>query len=67
MSILKSHKEGEGTRILTITNGGDRIIQKAMAILLEIIYEKNGYFHEESHGFRPNKSCHSALFQIKTR
>ena len=54
-----------GPRILTIMNCRDRIIQKAMAILLEMIYEKSGYFHEESHSFRPDKSSHSALHQIK--
>lgn len=64
MSLLKNNG---GTRILTITNERDKIIQKAMAILLEMIYENNGYFHEESHGFRPNKSCHTALHQIKMR
>jgi retron-type reverse transcriptase len=63
VSIPKPHKEGK--RVLTITNGRDRIIQKAMAILLEMIYENNGYFHDESHGFRPNKGCHTALRQIK--
>lgn len=51
--------------ILTIMNCRDRIIHKAMAILLEMIYEKSGYFHEESHSFRPDKSSHSALHQIK--
>lgn len=54
-----------GMRLITITNGRDRIIQKAIAILLELIYEKGGVFHEESHGFRPGRSCHTALKQIK--
>lgn len=53
------------TRILTITNGRDKIIQKAMAIILEMVYENHKLFQEESHGFRPNKSCHSALKTIK--
>jgi RNA-directed DNA polymerase len=36
-----------------------------MAIILELIYDKNGIFLDISHGFRPGKSCHSALKQIK--
>jgi RNA-directed DNA polymerase len=52
-------------RVLTITNSRDKIIQKAVSILLELIYEKSGIFLEVSHGFRPGKSCHTALKQIK--
>lgn len=55
----------ENNRIITIINSKDIILQKAMTILLELIYENNDYFHEESHGFRPNKSSHTALHQIK--
>jgi group II intron reverse transcriptase/maturase len=61
--ISKAHKDRK--RVITITNGRDRIIQKAMAIVLELIYEKFGVFHDESHGFRPNRGCHTALSQIK--
>ncbi len=32
-------------------------------MILESIYE--GQFESSSHGFRPNKSCHSALTQIQ--
>jgi hypothetical protein len=63
VNIPKLHKVVK--RVITITNGRDRIIQKAMAIVLELIYEKFGYFHDESHGFRPNRGCHTALAQIK--
>lgn len=63
INIPKPHK-GE-MRIITTTNCRDRIIQKAICILLELIYEKDGVFQEESHGFRQGKSCHTALKQIK--
>jgi retron-type reverse transcriptase len=54
-------------RPITIENPGDKIIQKAMQILLEEIFErKEPYFSPYSHGFRPGKSCHTALKQIKT-
>lgn len=62
-NIPKPHKVG--VRTITITDGRDRIIQKAIAIILDLIYERDGYFHEESQGFRPGKSCHTALKQIK--
>jgi group II intron reverse transcriptase/maturase len=52
-------------RIITITNSRDKIIQKAIALVLEMIYEKGEVFLGVSHGFRPNKGCHTALKQIK--
>jgi group II intron reverse transcriptase/maturase len=53
-------------RPLTISSPRDKIIQKAIQILLENIFEyKSNYFSRFSHGFRPNKSCHTALQQIK--
>lgn len=52
-------------RIITITNIRDNIIQKAIALILEIIYERDKIFLEFSHGFRPHKGCHTALKQIK--
>lgn len=53
-------------RILTITNDRDKVVQKAIALLLELIYEgKKPLFLEVSHGFRSNRSCHTALRQIK--
>ncbi|MBS1736501.1 MAG: hypothetical protein JSS98_07810 [Bacteroidetes bacterium] len=63
LAKLKQHSEG--TSILLAKNSTDRVVQQAMVILLEMIYENNGYFQEESHGYRPNKSYHSALLQIK--
>ena len=34
-----------------------------MRLILESVYESN--FSEHSHGFRPNRSCHTALTQIQ--
>jgi group II intron reverse transcriptase/maturase len=39
-------------------------VQEVIRELLEAIYEP--IFCEHSHGFRPNKSCHTALYQIKS-
>lgn len=40
----------------------DKIVPKAMAILLELIYEQE--FLDVSHGFRPKRGCHTAIKQI---
>lgn len=48
----------KGTRPLTIAPPRDKIIQEAMRMVLEAIYEP--VFLSTSHGFRPNRSCHSA-------
>lgn len=64
INILKkgSHK----IRPLTMGNPRDKIIQKAIQLILEEIYEnKEKFFSRLSHGFRLNKSCHTALKQIK--
>lgn len=50
------------TRPLGIPTSKDKIVQEAMKILLELIYEP--IFLDVSHGFRPKRSCHTALHQI---
>ncbi len=49
-------------RPLGIPSPRDKIVQKAMAILLELIYEPE--FLAVSHGFRPKRGCHTAMKQI---
>lgn len=48
-----------GTRPLSVASPMDKIVQEAMRIVLEAIYEP--IFKDCSHGFRPNKGCHTAL------
>jgi len=50
---------GKGMRGLGIPNVTARIVQEAIRMELESIYEP--IFHPSSHGFRPNRSCHSAI------
>jgi group II intron reverse transcriptase/maturase len=54
-------------RKLGIPSTRDKIVQEVIRIILEGIYDSpNGsYFHETSHGFRPNHSCHTALREIR--
>jgi len=46
-------------RPLGISTGDDKLVQEVIRILLERIYEP--LFSEASHGFRPRRSCHTAL------
>lgn len=64
--ISISKKESHEIRLLTMGNFKDKIIQKAIQLVFEEIYEnKEKIFSRFSHGFRPNKSCHTAFKQIK--
>jgi len=56
--------KGNGkTRPLGIPTVEDRLVQEAVRIILEATYEP--VFLDESHGFRPRRSCHTALNLIK--
>lgn len=52
-------KAGGGERGLGIPNVVDRVVQEAVRQELEPLYEPT--FHEASHGFRPGRSCHTAI------
>jgi RNA-directed DNA polymerase len=52
-------KAGGGERGLGIPNEVDRRVQEAIRAVLEPQYEPT--FHEGSHGFRPGRSCHTAI------
>jgi group II intron reverse transcriptase/maturase len=56
-------KPNGGTRPLRVASPRDKIVQEAMRMVLENIYEPT--FSEHSHGFRPGRSCHTALKEIK--
>jgi len=61
-------KSSSKLRPLTMGNPRDKIIQMAIQLVLEEIYEnKEKTFSDASHGFRPNRSCHTALQQIKNK
>lgn len=50
---------GGGQRGLGIPNVVDRIVAEAVRAVLEPLYEPR--FRAESHGFRPGRSCHTAI------
>lgn len=55
-------KKNGKLRPLGIPTGDDKLVQEVIRIVLEQIYEP--IFSENSHGFRPEKSCHTALQQV---
>lgn len=59
-------KKSGGTRPLGVPSPRDKIVQKAMLMILESIYDSHisPTFRKSSHGFRAGKSCHTALDKI---
>jgi group II intron reverse transcriptase/maturase len=53
---------GGETRPIGIPTFEDKIVQRAVVMLLEPIYEHD--FHDGSYGFRPKRSAHQALEEV---
>lgn len=56
-------KAGGGERGLGIPNVVDRVVQEAVRLELDPLYEPT--FHASSHGFRKGRSCHTAIAQAR--
>lgn len=56
-------KKNGKKRPLGIPSFEDKLVQEVVRLLLEAIYE--GHFEDTSHGFRPHRSCHTALGMIQ--
>lgn len=52
-----------GLRPLTLSNPRDKIVQQAIKMVLEQIYDDK--FLDSSHGFRTSRGCHTALEMIR--
>ncbi len=62
-SLRREIPKGNGkTRPLGIACVEDKIVQRAIVIVLERIYEVD--FCDTSYGFRPKRSCHQALADL---
>lgn len=61
LMIPKPNKPGR--RLLIISNSRDKIIEQAINMVLQYIYEPS--FLDTSYGFRFSKGCHSALESIR--
>lgn len=56
------NKQNGKKRPLGLPTFTDKLVQEALRMIIEAIYEP--IFNEHSHGFRPNRSCHTALKEI---
>lgn len=56
-------KKNGKKRPLGIPTWGDKLLQEVMREILEAYYEPQ--FSNHSHGFRPNRGCHTALQEIQ--
>jgi len=56
-------KSNGKTRPLGIPTWSDKLVQEVLRMLLEPYYEQK--FSDRSHGFRPDRGCHTALREIR--
>lgn len=54
---------GTDTRPIGIPTFEDKVLQRAVAMVIEAVYEQS--FHDFSYGFRPGRSAHQALEAIQ--
>ena len=62
-TYIAKKSNSEKKRPLGIPSTDDKLVQEVVRMLLESIYEPT--FSDRSHGFRPKRSCQTALSQIK--
>ncbi len=55
--------DGSKTRPIGIPTFEDKVLQRAVAMVLEAVYEQD--FHDSSFGFRPARSAHDALRALR--
>lgn len=58
-------KENGKMRPLGIPTFTEKLVQEALRMILEAVYEP--VFSNNSHGFRPQRSCHTALKELQNR
>lgn len=56
-------KKSGGKRALGLPNFSDKLVQEVLRMMLEAYYEPQ--FRDSSHGYRPNRGCHTALRRLK--
>lgn len=58
-------KKSGGSRPLGIPNFSEKLVQETLRLLLEAYYEPR--FSDHSHGFRPERGCHTALKHVQDK
>lgn len=56
--------DGRSTRPIGVPTFEDKVLQRAVAMLLEAVYEQD--FHPCSFGFRPGRNAHAALEELRS-
>lgn len=56
-------KKSGKLRPLGISSSDDKLVEEIVKMLLESIFERT--FSNSSHGFRPNRSCHTARLHVQ--
>lgn len=64
-TYIPKNNDAKKKRPLGIPSFDDKLLQEVIRMILESIYEDA--FSPHSHGFRPKRSCHTALLEVKTR
>ena len=59
---VNTPKPNGKTRALGIPTGPDKLLQEVIRMILEAYYEPQ--FSDRSHGFRPDRGCHTALSNV---
>jgi len=57
-------KKNGGSRPLGLPNFTEKLVQEVLRMVLEAYYEPR--FRPSSHGFRPERGCHTALAHVST-
>jgi group II intron reverse transcriptase/maturase len=60
---LRAKGDGSKTRPIGIPTFEDKVLQRAVAMVLEAVYEQD--FYDCSYGFRPGRSAHDALRALR--
>ncbi len=57
-------KKNGKLRALGLPSWSDKLLQEVLRLILEAYYEPQ--MSDHSHGFRPDRGCHTALSEVKT-
>ena len=60
---IRKKQNSNKKRPLGLPTFTDKLVQEVLRMILEAVYEP--MFSDFSHGFRPNRSCHTALTSLK--